>query len=81
MKPGDPTVAVLEFHSSGKMRIQCTTPDGTLRTFDYDHTEPDKPLVVMSANPGGSGLLDSEGMHDRSERKGAYFEIEVRRVF
>lgn len=46
------------------------------------HMKTDGPCVVVvaTAAPGGSGLLDAEGRHALSSTDAAYYEIEIRRI-
>lgn len=79
-RPADPTSFTIDFHSSGRLVIRRRMPDGSLKVEEFPNT-PQGTLLVLTANPGGSGLLDSEGKHDLTMRAGAYFRIEVQRLY
>jgi len=81
MTPADPTIALFEFHSDGRLRVHKKDPDGSTKVIDYGLTPVGELLLTVTANPGGSGILTPDGMHDPNQKKGAYFTMEVRRIF
>ncbi len=80
--PADPTHFTIEFHSDGRMIFTRTNADGGQERTEW-RTTPETlgNLLVITANPGGVQTFD--GTHERGRRvkQGAFFEMEIRRLY
>lgn len=81
MKPADPTRVELAFHSDGRFEVTRTKPDGMKLTETYAGSSAGL-LMVLTANPGGDGMLDANGAHViHLNGTGAYFRLMLERIY
>lgn len=83
-KPADPTRVELAFFSDGHMEVTRTAPDGQKLTTRYLSTESGAVagyLLGITANPGGPPSEDGTHLRGLEMRKGAFFTVDIRRIF